>query len=189
MASYQSLGQCRIITTGRITPWSNLNTWVVICNFHTTSYRHYWSIYNSTTFFCRIDASANLYNTALYFWVKLLQKIETYLIFSKSRLKSISKCDVHPLRYNIPRMELLAAVIGARAFHSITTSINIKISRTILWTDSQCLIHWYHSKKLLPKFVANRIKQIKNMLWMKFDIFQQLRILQIYLHNLISNPW
>ena len=58
-------------------------------------------------------------------------------------------------------MELLAAVIGARATHFINTSIDIKINRTILWTDSQCLIHWYYSKKLLPKFVANRIKDIK----------------------------
>lgn len=40
-------------------------------------------------------------------------------------------------------------------------SLHLKITRQILWTDSQIVIEWYKSDKLLPPFISKRIQEIK----------------------------
>ena len=34
------------------------------------------------------------------------------------------------------------------------------ISKQILWTNSQCVLHWLKTKKPLAVFIENRIKEI-----------------------------
>jgi len=56
--------------------------------------------------------------------------------------------------YHFPYVAVLTTVIGARVSHFINICIEIEIDRTILSIDLQCSIHWYHSKKLILKFVT-----------------------------------
>ena len=40
--------------------------------------------------------------------------------------------------------------------------LDLPTPKTILWTDSQCILHWLKTKKLLSVFVENRLKEIRN---------------------------
>ena len=61
----------------------------------------------------------------------------------------------------LPRLELLGVLIGVRAANFITKELKLPISRRYLWTDSECVLHWMQTSKLLPSFVENRIKEIQ----------------------------
>lgn len=92
---------------------------------------------------CFCDASAKAFATAVY------------LVFSKTRLaptKTIS----------MPRLELLAALIGVRSINFVESQLKLTISEKILWTDSQCVLHWIKTKKPLTTFVENRVKEIQS---------------------------
>ena len=39
--------------------------------------------------------------------------------------------------------------------------LRLPIHKRILWADSQCVLHWLVSKKLLNAFVENRLKEIR----------------------------
>ena len=41
-------------------------------------------------------------------------------------------------------------------------NLDLPTPKTILWTDSQCILHWLKTKKLLSVFVENRLKEIRN---------------------------
>ena len=77
----------------------------------------------------------------------------THLIFSKNRIA--------PLKINsIPRMELLAVLIGVRSLKFVEKQLNLFQASQYLWTDSKCVLHWIESKKQLSTFVKNRIQEI-----------------------------
>ena len=61
----------------------------------------------------------------------------------------------------IPRLELLAVVIGIRALKFVTKELRLKVPERILWTDSQCVLYWLKTRKPLSVFVENHIKEIK----------------------------
>ncbi|MEW8544195.1 MAG: hypothetical protein AB2693_11735, partial [Candidatus Thiodiazotropha sp.] len=76
------------------------------------------------------------------------------LIFSKTRLapnKTIT----------IPRLELLAALIGSRSLKFVQNELMLDISEKHTWIDSQCVLNWLNSKRTLGTFVENRIKEVK----------------------------
>ena len=62
----------------------------------------------------------------------------------------------------IPRLELMAVVIGVRCLRFVKQQLNISIEGIHLWTDSQCVLKWIGSEKDLSVFVANRVKEIKD---------------------------
>ena len=55
----------------------------------------------------------------------------------------------------------MAAVIGSRLLNHILTSI--EVTHAVLWSDSQIVLNWLKSKKTLKSFVANRIKEIREL--------------------------
>ena len=61
----------------------------------------------------------------------------------------------------LPRLELLGVLIGVRAANFIVQELKLPIYKRYLWTDSECVLHWMKSSKLLPLFVENRIKEIR----------------------------
>ena len=63
---------------------------------------------------------------------------------------------------SLPRLELLAILVGTRSINFITQSLQLKIDRKTLWTDSQCVLHWLKSKKILTPFVQRRIDEIQS---------------------------
>ena len=76
------------------------------------------------------------------------------LIFSKTVLAPIQNGS-------IPRLELMGVLIGVRALKFVEKQLNIPIKSKILFTDSQCVLHWLKSTKVLSVFVENRVKEIK----------------------------
>lgn len=104
------------------------------------------------TLHCFVDASPKAYGAAIY----LCQPSGSALIFSKSRVSPLKETS-------LPRLELMAAVLGARLMTFIHTHLqNLQITSRILWSDSQIVLAWIHSSKHLPTFVRNRVQEIRH---------------------------
>ena len=64
-------------------------------------------------------------------------------------------------RTTLLRLELRGTLIGVRCLNFVQKELRLPIHKRILWTDSQCVLHWLVSKKLLDTFVENRLKEIQ----------------------------
>ncbi|XP_071145385.1 uncharacterized protein [Mytilus edulis] len=74
----------------------------------------------------------------------------------------MAKNRVAPLKQlTIPRLELMAAVIGSRLLAHIRNTL--QITRAVLWSDSQIVLTWLSSKKTLKPFISNRVKEITEL--------------------------
>ena len=62
---------------------------------------------------------------------------------------------------SIPRLELLAILIGVRCVQYVETHIKLPLDSIVLMTDSLCVLQWISSKKKLPVFIENRVKEIR----------------------------
>ena len=112
------------------------------------------SEYNNCQMLCFCDASKDAYAAVVYLRVASNNVTKVSLIFAKTRLaptKSIS----------IPRLELLAMVIGVRAMNFVEKQLHLTINAKYIWSDSKCVLHWIRSPKPLSLFVSNRVKEIK----------------------------
>ena len=75
------------------------------------------------------------------------------------------KARVAPVkRHTLPRLELMAACIGAHLCKFVLMSLNHLHFRVVMWSDSQITLHWLSSKKKLQPFVANRVHEIHKLL-------------------------
>ncbi|XP_053698731.1 uncharacterized protein LOC128745678 [Sabethes cyaneus] len=74
----------------------------------------------------------------------------------------MSRTKVAPLKQlSIPRLELQAAVLGARLVRTVQESHSYKIQKTFLWTDSRTVLFWIRSDQRRYKpFVGFRIGEI-----------------------------
>ena len=104
-------------------------------------------------YFC--DASSVAYAAAVYLLQTNKQSgFKVDLLFSKTRLAPLKTMS-------IPRLELLAVLIGVRCVEFVKTQLNDRIQKTFLLTGSQCVLQWIKSEKELSVFVRNRIKEIR----------------------------
>ncbi|XP_073955010.1 uncharacterized protein [Choristoneura fumiferana] len=102
---------------------------------------------------CFTDASTKAYAAVVY----LVNSSGKGFIIGKSRLVPVKDRD----HLKIPRLELLGTVIGNRLLKYAEDSLRLKISQHFLWTDSQIVIDWINSDKLLTPFVTRRVSEIK----------------------------
>ena len=100
---------------------------------------------------CFCDASKLAYGTAVY----LVSHHESHLLFSKTRVAPRKQLS-------IPRLELLAVVIGTRAIQYVGKELHIPITAKYVWTDSLCVLRWLASSRNLTTFVANRVKELRS---------------------------
>ena len=65
-----------------------------------------------------------------------------------------------------PRLELMAALIGARLCSFVLASLSdLHLQQVIMWSVSQILsLHWIFSEKKLPIFVVNCVREIRKLL-------------------------
>ena len=111
---------------------------------------------------CFSDASARAYAAAVYLFQRNgNSESRSDLLFSKSRLAPLKEMT-------IPRLELMAVLIGIRCVKFVEKQLKISIEYTDLWTDSQCVLKWLQSEKDLSVFVRNRVKEIKSHSDVKF---------------------
>ncbi len=76
------------------------------------------------------------------------------LVFAKSRLAPLKGMTV-------PRLELMAVLIGVRCLQFVKEQLKLDIVKTYLWTDSQCVLGWLTTERKLDVFVRNRVMEIK----------------------------
>ncbi|XP_072940661.1 uncharacterized protein [Epargyreus clarus] len=101
------------------------------------------------------DASEQAYATTAY-W-RITHKDGTVEI-----VQVMGKAKVAPLKLlTIPRLELQAALIGARMASTILKEHEWKPGRVYYWTDSKTVLHWIRNdKKKYTPFVAHRLAEI-----------------------------
>ncbi|XP_076660139.1 uncharacterized protein LOC143363448 [Halictus rubicundus] len=74
----------------------------------------------------------------------------------------MARTRVAPLKpMTVPRLELQAAVIGARLAKMVAKELGSELDRRFLWSDSSTVIHWIRSEpRNRQTFVANRLGEI-----------------------------
>ena len=102
--------------------------------------------------FC--DASKYAYADTVYLLQETTNCRKIDLIFSKTRLAPNKQIT-------IPRLELLAVLIGTRCLKFVQKELKVNVSEKHVWIDSQCVLSWLHSQRPLRTFVENRIKEMK----------------------------
>ncbi|KRX38427.1 hypothetical protein T05_675 [Trichinella murrelli] len=101
------------------------------------------------------DASEMAYGSTVYLRITtVLGEIITNLVMSKTRIAPVK-------RVTLPRLELMAALITAKLLSFVKTSLEVKFSRIICWTDSQIALRWIQGDSYRWKpFVGNRVESI-----------------------------
>ncbi|XP_037303405.1 uncharacterized protein LOC119193787 [Manduca sexta] len=103
------------------------------------------------------DASEQAYAAVAYWRMVGQENVTLSLVAAKAK--------VAPRRtQTIPRLELQAAVIGARLADAVKKEHRIVAERTIYWTDSTTVIHWIrNNERRYTPFVAHRLREIAEL--------------------------
>jgi len=96
------------------------------------------------------DASPQAYGAVAY----LFEGTKSAILMSKARTAPLKQ-------HTLPRLELMAAVLGARLYTFIPTTVST--ADTFFWSDSQIVLSWITSKKTLKPFVSNRVTEIRSV--------------------------
>ncbi|GBN28942.1 hypothetical protein AVEN_153311-1 [Araneus ventricosus] len=98
--------------------------------------------------FC--DASKEAYAAVVFLRLEEEGSVKLSLLAAKSRIA--------PLRGGtIPRMELLAALVGARLTNSVIEALNWKEVKCYYWSDSTTVLAWISREENWSVFVRNRV--------------------------------
>jgi len=85
--------------------------------------------------------------------VEVRGQVSVKLLMARSRLAPLK-------RPTIPRMELLASVIGARLSSFVREALNLDRIPSFLWSDSTTALAWIKGNDEWGTFVGNRVKEI-----------------------------
>lgn len=101
-----------------------------------------------------VDASREAYACAIYLRTAGISGVECSLIVAKSK--------VAPLKpTSIPRLELQAALIGARLMEHVQQSLTLPVFRRVFWSDSSTVLSWLQTDGFrYHQYVALRVGEI-----------------------------
>ena len=119
-------------------------------------YRHHEEAVEDVSLHTFVDASRLAYAAVSYVrYGHVSGQISVALVTAKVRVTPIKSVS-------IPRLELMAAVLGVRLAETVSEKLEIPLGQHTLWTDSMDVIYWIqgHSRRLKP-FVANRVAEIQ----------------------------
>ncbi|KAH8339623.1 hypothetical protein KR067_011866 [Drosophila pandora] len=101
-----------------------------------------------------VDASEYAYSAVCYLRVAMDAKVDVSLVIAKSKVAPLK-----PL--SIPRMELQAAVMGARLAHKVMSTRNLRIDNATYWSDSKTVLQWLTmDPRNFHQFVMHRVAEI-----------------------------
>lgn len=101
-----------------------------------------------------VDAGEPAYATVAYFRIEDRYGVECCFIGGRTKVAPLK-----PL--SIPRMELQAAVLGARFRNSTLKNHTLSVSRTVLWSDSSTVLSWLKSDlRKYNQYVGARVSEI-----------------------------
>ncbi|XP_050309972.1 uncharacterized protein LOC126745954 [Anthonomus grandis grandis] len=102
--------------------------------------------------FC--DASKSAFSAAVFLrGIGHNGRVFVHLLTAKSRVAPLKKLS-------IPRLELMAAVIGVRLFNSVKRNLKIN-AEAFFWTDSSTTLFWIQHEEEWATFVWNRVEEIR----------------------------
>ncbi|XP_065084794.1 uncharacterized protein LOC135707003 [Ochlerotatus camptorhynchus] len=113
--------------------------------------------YDSLQLHIFVDASEQSFAAVAYFRIVDRGEVRCTLVSSKTK--------VAPLQtLSMPRLELMAALIGARLRQTIVDHHSVKITRTFFWSDSTTVVAWIKSdSRRYRQFVAFRVNEILSL--------------------------
>ncbi|XP_062704696.1 uncharacterized protein LOC134286994 [Aedes albopictus] len=101
-----------------------------------------------------VDASEEAYACTAYFRIVDRGLIRCALVSAKTKVAPLNPMSV-------PRLELQAAVIGARLMKAVQENHSLPISRRVIWGDSKTVQSWLRSdQRKYRQFVAFRVSEI-----------------------------
>ncbi|XP_045213485.2 uncharacterized protein LOC123564176 [Mercenaria mercenaria] len=95
-----------------------------------------------------VDASTQSYDATAY----ICRRNHSSLVMAKNR--------VAPFKPLLPKLELMAAVIGARLSQHLRKALGI--DKIDYWSDSQIVLHWLSNPEKTNRFIRRRVEEIKN---------------------------
>lgn len=107
--------------------------------------------------FC--DASQLSYACVIFLRVVFKDQVSVSLLAAKARVTPISKTSS---KITIPRLELLAATIGARLYQQVAENISCTFS-SFFWSDSSTVIAWIQRVEEWGVFIRNRVEEIRTL--------------------------
>lgn len=101
-----------------------------------------------------VDASELAYASVAYFRIESPDGVKVSLVSAKVKV-----APKQPL--SIPRMELMAAVLGVRLANTICDISNIQIESRYFWSDSNTVLCWLNADpRNYKQFVMHRIGEV-----------------------------
>ena len=112
---------------------------------------------NKVQLHCFTDASAAAFAATVYLRITYIgsKTISSELIRTKSRVTPMNQVS-------IPRLELLAAVLGIKTAAETCISLSMDMAKVAFWTDSTAVLGWIRNQsRNFQTFVANRVSFIQ----------------------------
>jgi hypothetical protein len=99
-------------------------------------------------------STARAYGAVLYIRSNYRKEILVWIVCTKNRLAPLKKVT-------LPRLELIAALIGARLLHYFCKATEHSSAEATMWSDSTVALGWICNDPCRWKtFVANRVTEI-----------------------------
>lgn len=103
-----------------------------------------------------VDASRVAYAAVIYARLEMENKVEVVFVSAKARIAPKGTTT-------IPRLELLAATVGARLMSSTVSAVPDLHCKLYYWSDSSTVLAWIQRNKQWATFVWNRVQEIRQL--------------------------
>lgn len=111
------------------------------------------------TFHVFVDASEVAYAAAIFSRLETPTGVKINLVQAKSRVTPTGKTN----NITIPRLELLAALVGARLAKFVRDALELKGVDFHYWSDSTTTLAWIKRVCSWAPFVMNRVREIRTL--------------------------